>query len=177
MQNVTALGPLEPFKSNLLSALGVMHFSNEEIKETFDELIGNGGVIENDRVFELLKTAYGFEPMPEEMGLFVNTLRLHEEGGSLTWEQLRDGMDRIRETLEGVSKNATEHSSYADLHEDRVKHKRYSKDPMDRYKAPMTESQSVGWHEEEVFNEAFKKLSCEETRYVASMVKQHIDVF
>lgn len=34
MQNITALGPKNPWTANLLSALGIMHFSNDEIKET-----------------------------------------------------------------------------------------------------------------------------------------------
>ena len=45
MQNVTALGPKNPWTANLLSALGIMHFNNEEIKETFDTLVGSLGFV------------------------------------------------------------------------------------------------------------------------------------
>ena len=42
MQNVTALGPQNHFQANLLSALGVMHFNDEEMKETWDDMLGLG---------------------------------------------------------------------------------------------------------------------------------------
>jgi len=178
MQNVTALGPRDPFKANLLSALGVMHFTNEEIKETYEQLLGADAPIEKTRVFELLKTAYGFEPMPEEMGLFVSELHLEDESEpTLTWEQFENGMDIIRETLGGVAKNATEFTSYEDMRAERYKHTRMRKEPMDKYKAPMTTNMQIGWHEEEVFNERFPKQSCEETRYIDSMSKAGVDIF
>merc|ERR1719362_2671198 len=123
-------------------------------------------------MFDLLRKAYGFEPMPEEMALFVSTLGLDEgEGGSLSWIDIEAGLDEIREHLHRVSKNATEYTSHKDLTDDIVKHRRMMKDPMDKFKAPMTESQGIGWHEEEVFNERFPKSSCAETRYADEMVK------
>mmetsp|Transcript_72719 Transcript_72719/g.115114 ORF Transcript_72719/g.115114 Transcript_72719/m.115114 type:complete len:179 (-) Transcript_72719:80-616(-) len=171
MQNITALGPANPFGVNLLSALGIMHFSNEEIKETFDELTAGAGSIDKARIFELLKTAFGFAPMPEEMGLFVSTLKLEEpEPADVSWADLEAGMDEIRHMLHGVSKNAAEFNSYQELADERFKHTRFRKDPMDKYKAPMTESQRIGWHEEEVYNERFPKTSCAETKYADAMV-------
>lgn len=100
MQNITALGPKNPWTANLLSALGIMHFSNEEIKETFDALTDRGDSIDKARVFELLRAAFGFEPMPEEMGLFVSALQLDEDG-EVSWAELEDAFDQIRETLTG----------------------------------------------------------------------------
>merc|ERR1719420_295371 len=111
-----------------------MHFTNEEIKETYEIHLGSGAPIEKAQVFELLKTAFGFEPMPEEMGLFVTHLNL-EEDGDITWNQISDGMDQIREMLKGVGKNASEFNSYQDLRDERFKHTRLRKDPMDKYKA------------------------------------------
>merc|ERR1719316_2288172 len=107
--------------------------------------------------------------MPEEMGLFVTTLHLEDEG-ELTWEEVAAGCDAIREQLKGVAKNATEFTSLIDFSEERFKHTRLRKDPMDKYKAPMTDSMRIGWHEEEVFNERFPKTSCAETRYADAMV-------
>eukprot|EP00933_Yihiella_yeosuensis_P007487 TRINITY_DN112554_c0_g1_i1.p1 TRINITY_DN112554_c0_g1~~TRINITY_DN112554_c0_g1_i1.p1 ORF type:complete len:178 (-),score=47.74 TRINITY_DN112554_c0_g1_i1:62-595(-) len=177
MQNVTALGPKNPWTANLLSALGIMHFSNEEIRETFNSMIGEGGSIEKVRMFELLKAAYGFEPMPEEMGLFVSTFGLDDETGELSWEELEVGFDEIRSVLAGVAKNATQYTSTQDLKDDLVKHRRMFKDPMDKFKAPMTTSMAYGWHEEEVFNERFPKSSCAETKYADEMVKCRLDPF
>mmetsp|Transcript_125634 Transcript_125634/g.351841 ORF Transcript_125634/g.351841 Transcript_125634/m.351841 type:complete len:177 (-) Transcript_125634:317-847(-) len=176
MQNITALGPKNPWTANLLSALGIMHFSNEEIKETFDALTDRGDSIDKARVFELLRAAFGFEPMPEEMGLFVSALQLDEDG-EVSWAELEDAFDQIRETLTGVSKNAVEYTSTQDMKDDLIKHRRMKKDPMDKYKGPMTESQSIGWHEEEVFNERFPKNSCAETKYADEMIKSRLDPF
>merc|ERR1719436_1990402 len=153
-----------------------MHFSNEELHETFRTLAGPDGALDKARVFELLKKAYGFEPMPEEMGLFVTTLKLEEEG-EVDWAELEVAFDHMREMLKGVAKNAAEHTSTGDYKDDLVKHRRLQKDPMDKYKAPMTEAQSVGWHEEEVFNERFPKSSCPETKYADDMIKCNLEVF
>merc|ERR1719221_1447033 len=153
-----------------------MHFTNEEIKETWDGFT-SGGVIAKAEVFALLKTAYGFEPMPEEMGLFVKTMELDEEGGQLRWDEFEAGLDHIREALSDVSKHATEYTSSEDWKEDMMKHRRYQKDPMDKYKAPMTESHSIGWHEEEVTNERFAKKSCAETLFADEMHKAGVDPF
>ncbi|CAJ1386294.1 unnamed protein product [Effrenium voratum] len=175
--NVTALGPKNPWTANLLSALGVMHFTNDEIKETFDTMVGEAQCIQKIRMFELIKAAYGFEPMPEEMGLLVNTFHLEDDAGDLSWPELEAGFDEIREILSGVSKNATEYTSVDDYRTDVMKHRRMMKDPMDKFKAPMTESMSIGWHEEEVFNERFPKQSCAETRYADEMVRSKLDPF
>eukprot|EP00449_Zooxanthella_nutricula_P043882 CAMPEP_0198598066 /NCGR_PEP_ID=MMETSP1462-20131121/145210_1 /TAXON_ID=1333877 /ORGANISM="Brandtodinium nutriculum, Strain RCC3387" /LENGTH=196 /DNA_ID=CAMNT_0044329727 /DNA_START=1 /DNA_END=590 /DNA_ORIENTATION=- len=175
MQNVTALGPKSPWTANLLSALGIMHFTNEEMKDTFD-MMAVQGKLDKARVFELLKMAYGFEPMPEEMGLFVTSFSL-EEDGELAWPELEAGFDEIRELLRGVAKNATEHTSTQDWKDDLTKHRRLAKDPMDKFKAPMTDSQTIGWHEEEVFNERFPKSTCPETRYADEMIKCRLEPF
>eukprot|EP00930_Biecheleria_cincta_P006828 TRINITY_DN107906_c0_g1_i1.p1 TRINITY_DN107906_c0_g1~~TRINITY_DN107906_c0_g1_i1.p1 ORF type:complete len:178 (-),score=41.57 TRINITY_DN107906_c0_g1_i1:103-636(-) len=177
MQNVTALGPKNPWTANLLSALGIMHFTNEEMKETFDSMVGQEGKIAKIRMFELLKAAYGFEPMPEEMGLFVQTFSLEEDEGDLTWADLEAGFDDIRDILSGVAKNAVQYTSTVDMRDDLVKHRRMLKDPMDKFKAPMTTSMGIGWHEEEVFNERFPKQSCAETKYADEMVKCRLDPF
>ncbi|CAE8619870.1 unnamed protein product, partial [Polarella glacialis] len=169
--------PKNPWTANLLSALGIMHFSNEEIRETYEQMAGKGGSIEKVRIFELLKEAYGFEPMPEEMGLFVTTFGLDEDDGEFTWPDLEAGFDEIRSILSGVAKNATEYLSSEDMKQDVMKHRRMVKDPMDKFKAPMTTSMAYGWHEEEVFNERFPKSSCAETKYADEMVKCRLDPF
>merc|ERR1712137_280811 len=110
------------------------------------------------------------------MGIFVSQFDL-ETPGELTWDDLVEGMNQIRETLSGVAKNATEFDSYNDMQDERFKHRRMKKDPMDKSKAPMTDSMAIGWHEEEVFNERFAKNSCAETRYADAMQKCGVDIF
>lgn len=177
MQNVTLLGPQSPWTSNLLSAIGVTHFTNEEFKEKFDKLANpETQSIEKEKVHALLKQVYGFQPMPEESGLFVTALEL-DSGGVLGWDEMESGLDHIRGLMEEVAKNATEHDSFQDWKDDMIKHRRLRKGPQDRFKAPMTEAQSIGWHEEGVHNERVPKLSCAETRYADEMIKSGKDLF
>jgi len=165
---VTALGPANPFTVNLLSALGVMHFSDEEFHDGF-QLLQAGDKIDKKQVFELLTAVYGFEPMPEEVDLFVNQFGLGEEG-SLTWNEFHKGIDEMRTKLSGVTENATQYKSGADLRADRFKHRRVENGPMNKFKTSMTTGQDIGWHEEEVFNERFPRQSCNETRYNDAVV-------
>jgi hypothetical protein len=165
---VTALGPANPFTVNLLSALGVMHFSDEEFHDAFG-LLAKEGVIDKKQVFELLTAAYGFEPMPEEVDLFVNQFTLGEEG-TLSWEEFHQGIDVMRAKLQAVTEHATEYKSGADLRADRFKHRRIAHGPQEKFKASMTTGQDIGWHEEEVFNERFPRQSCNETRYNDAVV-------
>eukprot|EP00746_Dinoflagellata_sp_MGD_P165242 gnl/MRDRNA2_/MRDRNA2_94399_c0_seq1.p1 gnl/MRDRNA2_/MRDRNA2_94399_c0~~gnl/MRDRNA2_/MRDRNA2_94399_c0_seq1.p1 ORF type:complete len:188 (+),score=48.50 gnl/MRDRNA2_/MRDRNA2_94399_c0_seq1:98-661(+) len=167
---VTALGPANPFTVNHLSALGVMHFSDEEFQEGFQLLdSANKGSIEKKQVFELLTAVYGFEPMPEEVDLFVNQFTLGEDG-SLTMAEFQAGIDEMRSKLAGVTENATQYKSAADLRADRFKHRRVEHGPMNKFKTSMTTGQEIGWHEEEVFNERFPRQSCNETRYNDAVV-------
>jgi len=169
MFGVTALGPANPFTVNHLSALGVMHFSDEEFLDAFKLLEPQGDAIDKKQVFELLNTVYGFEPMPEEVDLFVNQFCLAEEG-TLTWAEFHKGIDEMRTKLAGVTDNATQYTSAADLRADRFKHRRVEHGPMNKFKASMTTGQDIGWHEEEVFNERFPRQSCNETRYNDAVV-------
>eukprot|EP00746_Dinoflagellata_sp_MGD_P160384 gnl/MRDRNA2_/MRDRNA2_87112_c0_seq1.p1 gnl/MRDRNA2_/MRDRNA2_87112_c0~~gnl/MRDRNA2_/MRDRNA2_87112_c0_seq1.p1 ORF type:complete len:219 (+),score=50.81 gnl/MRDRNA2_/MRDRNA2_87112_c0_seq1:96-659(+) len=168
---VTALGPSNPFTVNLLSALGVMHFSDEEFKDGFELLDQEkSGQIDKNAVFQLLTAVYGFEPMPEEVDLFVNQFQLGEEG-FLTWEEFHQGITEMREKLSGVTENAKQYTTGSDLRADRFRHRRVAHGPMEKFKTAMTSGQDIGWHEEEVFNERFPRRSCNETRYNDAVVK------
>jgi len=178
MQNITGLGPESPWTSNLLSATGITHFSNEELKDTFDKMCGESQELPKEQVPLFFKKAYGFVPMPDEMGLYVTALDLDNSGG-LSWTELEAGLNHVRGVMEEIAKNAKEHTSHSDFKDDMRKHRRFGKAPMDKYKAPMTEAQSVGWHEEEVENERYPKKACAETKYCNAMLmtNKHFDPF
>lgn len=168
---VTSLGPSNPFTVSLLSALGVTNFSDEEFKVAFDMMDAQGqGCVDKAQVYEILSNTYGFEPMPEEVNLFVTILDLATEG-TLTWAQFSTGLRKIRDTVQGVAANAKQYHASSDLKQDRVKHLRAKKGPMEIFKHPMTTNMGYGWHEEEVFNERFPKTSCAETRFADHLVK------
>ncbi|CAD7926867.1 unnamed protein product [Amoebophrya sp. A120] len=167
---VTSLGPGQPIGCNLLSTLGVTSFADEDFKKAFDTLASADGSIPRIDVYECLTRTYGFEPMPEEINIFVSTMKLQEEG-SLTWSEFLEGLFVIREKVKKISKKATHYDSYQDSMDDRRKHARVKYGPMEIYKRPMTTAQAVGWHEEEVFIDRFPKSSCAETKYADAVIK------
>merc|ERR1719453_1285997 len=121
-----------------------MHFSDEEFKEAFEILDSEkSGHIAKNAVFQLLTAVYGFEPMPEEVDLFVNQFQLGEEG-TLTWEELHKGIAEMRAKLSGVSENATQYRDGSDLRSDRFRHRRVTHGPMEKFKTPMTSGQDIG---------------------------------
>merc|ERR1712224_348196 len=143
---------------------------DEEFMDAFQILDHDKtGSMEKNAVFELLSAVYGFEPMPEEVDLFVNQFNLKDEG-TLTWQEFHKGIAEMRNKLAGVTDNAKQYKSGIDLRADRFKHRRVTNGPMNQFKASMTSGQEYGWHEEEVFNERFPRKSCNETRYNDAVV-------
>merc|ERR1712098_302600 len=132
----------------------------------------SGAGVQKAEIFEILEGTYGFEPMPEELNLFITKLNLNDESeGFVTWETFQAGLQDIRETVNKVAKDANQYETWLDMRDALVKHKRCPKGPMQIYKHPMTTLQAIGWNEEDVFNERFPKSSCEETRYMDCLVK------
>jgi hypothetical protein len=167
---ITALGPPNPFSVNLLSALGVTSFSDEEFFAVWKLVDKDQTGVRTDEVFEVLEGTYGFEPMPEEMNLFVVELALNESR-TITWQEFTDALGRIREQVNKVGEAGRYYTSFQDISDDLVKGRRKPNGPMGIYKHPMTCMQEVGWHEEDVFNERFPKNSCNETRFQDAMYK------
>ena len=61
---ITALGSPNTFQSNLVSALGISVFSDEEFEDAFRKMDkDNSGGITPDEVEDLLHTTYGFPPL------------------------------------------------------------------------------------------------------------------
>eukprot|EP00392_Amoebophrya_sp_AT5.2_P006752 g6764.t1 len=167
------------FEDEGAEVLGGIKNGSEDAKETAH---GGSGVVghaiwrkemsvtnENDS-YECLTRTYGFEPMPEEINIFVSTMELQKEGG-ISWSEFQAGLVAIREKVKRISKKATHYDSYQDSMDDRRKHARVKFGPMEIYKRPMTTAQAVGWHEEEVFADRFPKSSCAETKYQDAVIR------
>lgn len=167
---VTSLGPSDPIAANLLSTLGITSFSDEEFEVAFKSLMDDQENINKIDVYECLTRTYGFEPMPEEINLFVQNMALSDDG-TLSWTEFHKGLGVIRDKIKKMSRKATHYDSYQDLVDDRRKHSRVAFGPQEIYKRPMTTAQAVGWHDEEVYNERFPKQQCAETVYADCLVK------
>ena len=108
---VTSLGPANPIGANLLSTLGITSFANEEFEIQFKTLMNWQDKIKKGDVYELLTRTYGFEPMPEEINLFVSTMGLAKESESeedtmMTWPEFEKALNDIREVVKKISSKA-----------------------------------------------------------------------
>ena len=108
---VTSLGPANPIGANLLSTLGITSFANEEFHAQFKTLANWQDKIKKGDVYELLTRTYGFEPMPEEINLFVSNMGLAAEGEEedammMTWGEFEAKLNQIREVVKKISSKA-----------------------------------------------------------------------
>ena len=75
---ITSLGPPNSFQSNLVNALGINVFSDEEFESTFRRVDKDGsGTITPDEVEELLTETYGFPPLEDEVKMFMSEFDLN----------------------------------------------------------------------------------------------------
>ena len=69
--------------------------------------------------------------------------------------------------------NAVEYNSIDELFSDAFRERRLRHSPQEKFRRPLTTSQTVGWFkpsEHEIVTR-FPKLSCEETKFQSDMVK------
>ena len=93
---ITALGPPNTFQANLVNALGLTVFSDEEFERVFHRVDKDGsGTITPDEVEELLSETYGFPPLEEEVKMFMDEFDLNQDG-RVTLEEFKSSLTRMR---------------------------------------------------------------------------------
>merc|ERR1712032_492783 len=93
---ITALGPPNGFSANLVNALGINVFSDEEFESTFRRVDKDGsGTITPDEVEELLTEVYGFPPLEEEVKMFMEEFDLNNDG-RVTLDEFKQALTRMR---------------------------------------------------------------------------------
>lgn len=101
---ITALGPPEPFKAKLVSALGINVFSDEEFEAAFVRMDRDGsGAITPDEVEDLLTATYGFPPLEEEIQMFMEKFDLNQDG-KVTLTEFRTVLSKLREETQNKAK-------------------------------------------------------------------------
>jgi Ca2+-binding EF-hand superfamily protein len=96
---ITALGPPNQFKSALINALGLNIFSDEEFKATFQRIDRDGsGFITADEVETLLFETYGFPPLEDEVGMFMEEFDTNKDG-KISWEEFQAALGRLRDRV------------------------------------------------------------------------------
>ena len=140
---ITALGPPSSFQSGLTSALGINVFSVEEFEETFRryDKQGNGCVATCD-VEDLLHDTYGFPPLEDEVTMFTSRI----EGDHVSWDQFRSLLEEMKASTQKKALSATEYQSWEQMRQHRYKHIRMRQDLQEKYKVPLTSSQSYGFY-------------------------------
>ena len=142
---ITALGSPNTFQSNLVSALGINVFSDEEFEKAFQKVDRDGsGAITPDEVEDLLYQTYGFPPLENEVTMFMEKFDLNQDG-KVTLEEFKKALVTIREEMKQKSGGAVEYTSHNKMKEERFKHKRMNNEVTDKYKLPMTSAQTSGF--------------------------------
>ena len=108
---ITALGPPNTFSANLVNALGINVFSDEEFESTFHRVDrDNNGSITPDEVEELLTETYGFPPLEEEVKMFMDEFDLNNDG-RVTLDEFKSSLIRMRNKMDDKANAGREYSS------------------------------------------------------------------
>ena len=174
---ITSLGPPNPFQSNLINALGITVFSDEEFESTFHRVDRDGsGAITPDEVEDLLTETYGFPPLEEEVKMFMEEFDLNQDG-KVTLEEFKSALTRMREKMNAKAAQGREYSSNLQMREDRFKHRRLNNEVQEKYKLPMTSNQKTGFYLKDEQQQEIAKMTrypvrkCQETKYADEMVR------
>ena len=164
---ITALGSPNTFQSNLVSALGINVFSDEEFERAFLKMDKDGsGGITPDEVEDLLFQTYGFPPLEQEVEMFMEKFDLNQDG-KVTLEEFKKALVVIREEMKKKSGTATEYTSHNKMKEERFKHKRMNNEVQDKYKLPMTSAQTNGFFVKDKQQQEIAKQTCYPVRKCA----------
>ena len=174
---ITSLGAPNPFQANLINALGINVFSDEEFESTFRRVDRDGsGAITPDEVEDLLTETYGFPPLEEEVKMFMEEFDLNQDG-KVTIDEFKSALVRMREKLNSRAEKGREHTSNLQMREDRFKHRRLQGEVTDKYKLPMTSNQKNGFYLKDEQQQEIAKMTrypvrkCQETKYADEMVR------
>ena len=174
---ITALGPPNNFQANLINALGINVFSDEEFETTFHKVDKDGsGAITPDEVEDLLTETYGFPPLEEEVKMFMEEFDLNNDG-KVTLEEFKAALTRMRQKTNEKAAAGREYTSNLQMREDRFKHKRMNVDVTDKVKLPMTSAQKTGFYTKDEQQKEIAKMTsypvrkCQETKYADEMVR------
>lgn len=174
---LTALGPQNPFQSNLIDAIGLKVFSREEFHSAFLRIDkDHSGYIDISEVRELLKETYGLDPLDIEVEMFMEEFDENHDG-RITWEEFESNLTKILADLEGKAKRASQSKSYENMMFNRRKHIRADVTPHEVYVRPITYGQGYGFFdydkvrkEPTTSQSAFFRARCAETKYADSLI-------
>ena len=174
---ITALGPQNPFKSNLIDAIGLKVFTRDEFHEAFARIDKDrSGYIDITEVRDLLRETYGLEPLDIELEMFMQEFDENHDG-KITWEEFERSLERILADLEAKAKKASNSKSYETMMFQRRKHIRKEINPHDVYIRPLTYGQGYGFFDYDRVRKqptatqgTFYRARCPETKYADDLI-------
>ena len=122
----------------------------------------------------MLTIIMGFEPLDDEVEYFVKTSGKTLDS-PLSWEELLDTLNRVRDQLNETAKGSCNYASYGVYTFDRDKHKTAGGDPNIVFKSPVTKGMTYGFYQfkNQNLNDVHKPIvKCPETKYAESQVRQ-----
>lgn len=170
---ITALGPPNNFQSSLCSALGINVFSMEEFAHTFKRYAKEDGCVNCSDVEDLLHDTFGFPPLEDEVTMISEKI----DGDKVSWDQFSSIIEELKASTTSKGACAKEYTSYEKMRQDRYKNIRMKTEVQNKYKVPMTSSQSYGFYtndaqQMEISKQvSFPVVHCTETKFAEEMTK------
>ena len=157
--------------------IGITVYTDEEFDAAFAKVDrDNSGYITPNEVEELLYETYGYPALEEEIKMFMEDFDTNNDG-KVSREEFGAALKRMRAGLEGKGECAKEYTSLNKLNGDRFKHTRMGTGLEEKYKVPLTFSQSIGFKLEDERSKDLIKMErhpirqCPETKYADEMIR------
>jgi hypothetical protein len=181
---LTQLGVQNPFQAQLRNNVDLNWFEDDEFAAAW-ELVGAGASVDLGGLQSVLEQVFR-GPAPDGEGPRFAALLGESADGRLTKEALLAALPGLKEeaAYEQVEGKGREFTSAQELVGAHKKHARMGKHPHDKFAAPLTAAQMVGWDALAGGNETGvegglnairrPKMSCPETQYADIMVKSGV---
>lgn len=169
---LTAFGPENIIKSNLINSNCFTLFSEEEYFKSFEKLKNNENTISVSDIPLFMELTFGFKPLDDEISLFKK-IATSENQSFLSWENIINTLSLIKSDLDSKAEKSKKYNSYQEYYYERYKHIRKEGSPNDLFKQPVSYGQEYGFHKFKERNLNYTHLpkkKCEETKFAEAII-------
>ena len=124
---------------------------------------------------ELLTITMGFEPLDDEIEMFMKIAAKDSLDYVLSFEELIEILNKLRYELNETAKKSVNYKSYGAYAFDTTKHRCAGGDPNIVFKSPVTKGMTYGFYnfKNQNLNDIRRPIiKCPETKYAESQVMQ-----
>lgn len=169
---LTAFGPENIIKSNLINSNCFTLFSEDEYFKSFEKLKNSNNTISVSDIHILMQMTFGFKPLDDEISLFKNTAA-KENHEFYTWDDIVNTLTIIKNELNNKADQSKKFNSYEKFYYERYKYIRKDESPNDLFKQPISYGQEYGFHKFKERNLNYTHLpkkKCEETKFAEAII-------